>query len=66
MCVNDSVTIMKIILDKALNGHELILDILDSFVESDEDGCSKCLDTTDEGLINIDLTKMFRKSSCVR
>lgn len=65
-CVKDSVTVFKIILDNALNGHELILDILDSFVKNNEDGCSKCLDTTEMGLINIDLTKMFRKSVSIK
>jgi len=60
------VTIFRIILDNVFNGHDLIIQILDSLVKKIPKGkCSKCFDTKEDSDANIEieLQPIFRQST---
>lgn len=55
-------TIFRIILDHVINGHELILEILDTLIgNTDDEKCSQCLVNTDQDKIKVDLCPMFKR-----
>jgi len=59
------VTVFKIILDNVFNGHDLIIQILDSVVKKiPKEKCSKCFDTKEDSNANIEieLKTIFRQS----
>jgi len=56
-------TVFRIILDNVFNGHEVIISILDTLIDtSSEIDCLRCFDNTDKAKISIKMNEMF--SSC--